>query len=132
MSIWHISILGFICILAGYLIAVSRDSKQDVSFLDLVAHNGKLSTSKILQVVGGVCATWIVIKLTLTTGINWDIFAIYLAYVAGVDGFNKVIQAKFSNKDSNNYSHQQPYRPQNFSRNNENYEERGAAKTPEE
>lgn len=129
MNMWHVTIAGFICLLAGYLIAVSRDSKQDVSFLDLVAHNGKLSTSKILQVVGGVTATWIVIKLTLTTGINWDIFGLYLAYVAGVDGFNKVIQAKY-NSDSNTASRDLPYRPQNFSRNH--YEDRGAAKTPEE
>ena len=96
MSLWGIAITAFIIVFTVALIRAHFNKKLNLSLLDLVARNGQLSTTKILQLVGGVVGTWIVIKLTLTSGISWEIFSIYLAYVASVDGFSKVISAKYS------------------------------------
>jgi hypothetical protein len=56
------------------------------------------STSKLLQLVGGITATFIVVKLTIQGTINWDIFAVYLGYVASVDSFSRFILAKYGVK----------------------------------
>ena len=55
----------------------------------------KVSTTKILQLVGGVVGTFIIIKVTLQGTLTWDLFAIYLSYVASIDGFSKLIMAKY-------------------------------------
>lgn len=124
--IWGSVIALFGCILVGYLFALNRDKSHDLGFSDLVARDGQLSTTKILQIVGGAVGTWIVIKLTLTSGISWDIFAIYLAYVASVDGFSKVITAKYSNGQQSYNRYPQIYGHL------ETQERQGSAKTPEE
>jgi hypothetical protein len=56
------------------------------------------SLTKILQLIGGITATFIVIKMVLTRTLTWDIFAIYLAYVASVDSFNRFLLAKYGIK----------------------------------
>lgn len=126
---WGIAIFAFIFLVIGFLIANHLNKSSDVSLLDLVTRDGELSTTKILQLVGGVVGTWIVVKLTLTTGINWDIFAIYLAYVAGVDGFSKVITAKYSSGEPRN-----SYTPRYTPPRRESLDDGpvGSAKTPEE
>lgn len=131
MNYWALSIAVFIGMLTAALIQQHFSKKnKHINLSDLVVRDGELSTTKILQLVGGVTSTWIVVKLTLTTGINWDIFAIYLAYVASVEGFSKVISAKYSNGQNNgyrnNYSPATSYSPSNSDG------PIGSAKTPEE
>jgi len=129
MNYWLLLILMVVSAIIGGIMFNHVGKK--ISLLDLVTRNDRLSTTKILQLVGGIVGTWIVIKLTVTTGISWDIFSIYLAYVASVDGFSKVITAKFGQQEQRgggyNYS-----RPQSYSTPHFPAERSGSMKTPEE
>lgn len=55
----------------------------------------QISLTKVIQLVGGVVATWIMVKLTINDKMTWDLMAIYLAYVGSVEGFSKFITAKY-------------------------------------
>ena len=95
VNVFAVSILVFFVTLA---IAFYRALKNDrLNWVDMITRDGKkVSLTKMLQLVGGFAATWVVVKMTLTKELNWDMFAIYLAYVAGVDGFSKFITAKYN------------------------------------
>lgn len=70
--------------------------RNDLNWNYLITRDGKrVSTTKILQLVGGFTGTWIMIHLTLGGSITWHMFMIYLAYVASVEGFSKFVEAKF-------------------------------------
>lgn len=125
MNFWYISIGCFVVAFTVALIYIHFSEKSDVSLLQLVTTNGELSTPKILQLVGGIVGTWIVIKMTLTSTMTWDIFSIYLAYVASVDGFAQVIAVKFGAQQN-----QPTYRPYR-SANRDESERVGGAKAPD-
>ena len=73
---------------------IQRSEKLD--FADMITKNGKsVSLTKVLQLVGGLTATWIIIKLTLTGGLSESLFGIYLTYVGGVEAYSKFVSAKY-------------------------------------
>jgi hypothetical protein len=86
-----------IVIFTVFLIAVYRAQRAHrFDWMDMITRDGtKISATKILQLVGGIVGTFIVIKLTLQGQLDWDIFAIYLGYVASIDGFSKFMMAKY-------------------------------------
>lgn len=78
---------------------------KKLDWLDMLTRDGtKVSTTKILQLVGGVVGTWVITKVTLQGAVTWDLYAIYLAYVASVDGFSKLIMAKYGASGSDDSS----------------------------
>ena len=80
------------------LIYKAHKSKR-LDWCDMITRDGsKVSTTKVLQLIGGAVATWVIIKLTYLDKLTWDLFAIYLAYVASIDGFSKLILAKYTGK----------------------------------
>lgn len=105
---YDINIFGaVILILLGlFLIALFRAQKaKRLDWLDMLTRDGsKVSTTKVLQLVGGVIGSWIMIKVTLQNTLTWDLFAIYLGYVASVDGFSKLIMAKYGAAGSDDSS----------------------------
>ena len=73
---------------------IQRSEKLD--FADIITKNGKsVSLTKVLQLVGGLTATWIMIKLTLTGGLTESLFGIYLTYIGGVEAYSKFVSAKY-------------------------------------
>jgi hypothetical protein len=63
----------------------------------MITKNGKsVSLTKILQLIGGITATWVIIKLTLTNGLSESIFGLYLAYVGAVEGYSKYLAARYN------------------------------------
>jgi hypothetical protein len=87
-----LGLLAFIFIFAMWRAQVAKK----LDWLDMLTRDGtKVSTTKVLQLVGGVVATWIVVQITLKGTLTWDMFAIYLAYVASIDGFSKLLLAKY-------------------------------------
>jgi preprotein translocase subunit YajC len=84
-------------IFAVFMIAVYRAQRaRRFDWMDMITRDGtKVSATKVLQLVGGIVGTFIVIKLTLQSQLTWDIFAIYLSYVASIDGFSKFMMAKY-------------------------------------
>lgn len=101
MNLWAIAIIFICAVFVASLIKLHL-SKSSYSLADLITRDGKhLSTTKILQLVGGIVGTFIVIKMTITGLMTWEIFLVYLAYAASVDGFTKAINAKFKNQFDN-------------------------------
>ena len=76
-----------------------RNKRLD--WVDLITKDGlRVSLTKILNLVGGFVGTWIVVQMTVAGDMTWDILAVYLAYVASVEGFSKFITAKYRSDDS--------------------------------
>ena len=94
-----ISIVLGLCALLYLFYRIQKTDKLD--FADLITKDGRsVSLTKVLQLVGGFTATWIMIKLTLTGGLTDILFGIYLSYVAGVEGYSKFVAAKYGYKES--------------------------------
>lgn len=79
-----------------------------LNWMDLICRgkqNSVISLSKILQLVGGIVATWIVIKSTILSegNISWEIFTAYLAYVGSVEAYGKYITLKSGGLGPNAY-----------------------------
>lgn len=72
-------------------------AESKLNWIDLIRKPGVevISLTKLIQLVGAMIATWIMVKMTIDNKITWDIFAIYLAYVGSVEGFSKFITAKY-------------------------------------
>ena len=89
---------------AIFLIALflaSRNEESHFDWVDLVmapdqvTGKSKASLTRILQLVGGVAGTFIVVKMTLQSTITFDMFVAYLTYVASIDGFSQFMIAKY-------------------------------------
>jgi high-affinity Fe2+/Pb2+ permease len=93
-----------IWIVAGIFIKLIRQThdSRTIDWTGLVTAKGTSSVSltKLIQLVGSVVGSWIVIKMTLQEKITWDIFSIYLAYTASVEGFSKFLSAKYGSNKS--------------------------------
>ena len=74
---------------------IQKDEKLD--FADMITKDGRaVSLTKVLQLVGGITATWIMIKLTLTGGLTEALFGLYLTYVGAIEGYSKFVAAKYN------------------------------------
>ena len=107
-----INVYGLILIIlcVAFFTALWRAHRaQRLDWLDMLTRDGKkVSTTKVLQLIGGVVGTWVIIQITLQGALTWDLFAIYLAYVASIDGFSKLILAKYGAEGSDDTK--TPYR----------------------
>jgi len=89
----------YFILVAGMLFLFYRIQKQDkLEFADMLTKDGKgVSLTKILQLIGGLTATWIVVKMTMQGTLSVEFFLAYLTYVASVEGFSKFITARYGN-----------------------------------
>lgn len=85
-------------IIFGVLFLFWRIQTTDkLDFADMITKDGRaVSLTKVLQLIGGTTATWVIIKLTLTGGLTEAILGIYLAYVGGIEGYSKFVAAKYN------------------------------------
>jgi hypothetical protein len=75
---------------------VKAQKKGRLDFAEMITRDGvRVSSTKVLQILGGIVATWVIIKTTIAGNLDWDLLAIYLVYVASVEGFAKFIAAKY-------------------------------------
>jgi hypothetical protein len=109
---FSINVYGVFIILIFLIIAVAmwkahKDDKEDFNWSDMIKSpdqvTGKMGVSgtKLLQLIGGITATFIVVKLTLQAALTFEIFCAYLTYVASVEGFSKFIIAKYGVQNQN-------------------------------
>lgn len=76
-----------------------------LDWVDIITRDGKfVSLTKILNLVGGFVGTWVIVQITAAGDMTWDILAVYLAYVASVEGFSKFILAKYQRDDTPYYN----------------------------
>jgi uncharacterized membrane protein len=67
-----------------------------LDFADMITKDGRsVSLTKVLQLLGGVTGTWVIIKLTLHGGISEGILGLYLTYVGAIEGWSKFVSAKY-------------------------------------
>ena len=86
-----------ILLILGMLYTFWRIQRNDkLDFSDMIVKDGqKVSLTKVLQLVGGVTATWIMIKLTITGNLSEALFGLYLTYVGAIEGYSKYVSAKY-------------------------------------
>jgi hypothetical protein len=100
----HFNLMGltvaFVCL--GLLIIFYRiQSSGKLDFADMITKDGRVvSLTKVLQFIGGITSTWIMIKLTLTGGLSEGLFGLYLAYVGAIEGYSKYVAAKYNYKET--------------------------------
>jgi hypothetical protein len=71
-----------------------------LDFADMITKDGRsVSLTKILQLIGGLTSTWIMVKLTLTGGLTEALFGLYLTYVGAIEGYSKFVAAKYGYKE---------------------------------
>ena len=89
-------LFALLAVLALWFARDLRKPGTIASLMDLVTEplRGRLSAAKIGQLVGLIVSTWIVIKLTISGTLTYDIFGMYLLYVAGVDLYGKHLRQK--------------------------------------
>ena len=57
--------------------------------------SSSLSLTKMLQMVGGVTSTWMMIYLTLHDKLSTEFLVTYLTYVGAIEGWSKFVAAKY-------------------------------------
>lgn len=89
-------VIGLIAL--GVLVLFYRiQCSHKLDFADMITKDGRsVSLTKVLQLVGGVTATWIMVKLTLTGGLTEALFGLYLTYVGAIEGYSKFVAAKYN------------------------------------
>lgn len=89
-SIWIFSM----AMILFYLWRVQVSGKLDL--VDMVTKNGtSVSLTKVLQLLGGVTATLVIMNLTMSNELSESIFGLYLAYIGGVEGYSKFLAARY-------------------------------------
>lgn len=99
--------IGILSLISFFIFLFYRAQKnKELNWTDLITakDSSSVSLTKVLQLVGGVVGTWIMIKTTLQGKITWDLFAIYLSYSASIEGFSKFISAKYGVKNTDDKS----------------------------
>lgn len=83
--------------LAGLLYLFYRIQKTDkLDFADMITKDGEsVSLTKVLQLLGGITATWVIIKLTSSGTLTEAVFGLYLTYVGAIEGYSKFVSAKY-------------------------------------
>lgn len=84
-------------IIFGLLFLFYRIQATDkLDFADMITKDGRaVSLTKVLQLVGGITATWIMVKYAASGTLNETLFGLYLAYVGGIEGYSKFVSAKY-------------------------------------
>lgn len=91
-----VSVLIFAIIIGLFVLFVRIQMTDKLDFADMITKDGRaVSLTKVLQLVGGAVATWVIIKTTLMGNLGMDLFLVYLAYVASIEGFSKFIAARY-------------------------------------
>lgn len=94
-NVMAIAILFIVLGIFLLLYKIQRDDKLD--FADMFTKDGRsVSLTKVLQFIGGVTSTWIMVKLTLTNNLTESILGLYLAYVGAIEGYSKFVAAKYN------------------------------------
>jgi len=100
MLAYNVNLSGAAIIAAmfGILFLFYRIQKLDkLDFADLITKDGRgVSLTKVLQLIGGITSTWIMIKLTLNGGLTEALFGLYLTYVGAIEGYSKFVAAKYN------------------------------------
>lgn len=109
LSLTHIIIFFFMAFIIHVIVAENKSN--NIRWLDMLSHvdaNGNysksISLSKLLQMVGGITGTWVIIVYTIKLSLTAEMFFTYLAYVGGVEGWSKFVNLRYGSGSVNNAS----------------------------
>lgn len=89
-------LIGVILLFIAYLLfGANRVGKLDWTDLITSKNSNKVSLTKLLQLIGGITATWIMIYITMHSALTPELFLTYLVYVGAIDGWSKFVAAKY-------------------------------------
>jgi len=101
---YHINFMGLLLAIIGLSFGIlfyNIQKSNKLDFADMITKDGRaVSLTKVLQLVGGITSTWIMIKLTLTGGLTEALFGLYLTYVGAIEGYSKYVSAKYGYKET--------------------------------
>lgn len=85
---------------SGLFFSAHYSGKLD--WTDLITSKGtsKVSLTKLLQFIGGIVATWVILYQTMDSNLSTELFCVYLLYVASIEGYSKFMAAKYGVGDS--------------------------------
>ena len=93
-NLYAMFIIGLLGLFFFLMWKAQRNRRLD--WVDIITKDGRVvSLTKVLQLIGGIVGTWIVVQMTLVNEMSWEILMVYLAYVASIEGFSKFVQAKY-------------------------------------
>lgn len=83
-------VMGLIYLLWG----ANKSGKLD--WTDMIVSRGrKVSLTKLLQLIGGITGTWIMISMTVSGKLTSELLMIYLTYVGAIEGWSKFVAARY-------------------------------------
>ena len=96
----NLLLIGFIILLLMLLVAIyltSKNPKSSFQWTDLIMDpiSNKGSLTRVLQLTGGLTATYIVIQEASKSILSAEMFGIYLAALGVSEGFSKWVQLKY-------------------------------------
>ena len=92
-----ITVLIFSIIIGVLILFYRIQASKRLDFADMFTTDGrKVSSTKVLQFIGGLASTWFIVKQGLGGTLSAEIFGMYLAYIASIEGFSKFISAKYN------------------------------------
>ena len=95
----HIDLVTFSVMAFAFLIVALfwQAARKGLSCLDLITDkgSGKMSLTKVLNVLGSIVGTWTVMRMAIDRSLTWEVFAIFLAYCAGTHAFSTYLSARF-------------------------------------
>jgi hypothetical protein len=93
-NLYAMFIIGLLGLFFFLMWKAQRNKRLD--WVDIITKDGRtVSLTKVLQLIGGIVGTWIVVQMTLVNEMSWEILMVYLAYVASIEGYSKFVQAKY-------------------------------------
>ena len=73
-----------------------ENSTGNIKWVDVVTnHQQRVSLTKLLQLVGGMTGTWIMVYMTLHNLLTTEMLIVYLTYVGAIEGYSKFVAAKY-------------------------------------
>jgi len=99
LNLMTVLILGLIVTLFYMFYTIQKSERLD--FADMFTKDGrKVSATKVMQFIAGIATTWFIIKTGLQGTLSVEMLAVYLAFMASVEGFSKFVSAKYNYKET--------------------------------
>jgi hypothetical protein len=94
LNMLTLSVLALLALLAALF---WQAAKRGLSCLDLITDksSGRMSLTKVMNLFGGIVGAWVVMRMAIDKSLDWDVFAIYLAYCASTHGFSTWLSARY-------------------------------------
>lgn len=90
--------LMFVLIAFAYMFYnATRRAEKSLDWTDLVTDKGtnNVSITRLSQLIGLIVGTWVIITLTMSGSITYDVYGMYLSFIIGGSGWSNYLKAKY-------------------------------------